>query len=289
MFRIRSPNRAFSIPPDESTLAGNGAHTLISACRKRLRTYNSIMVTVQEDKELQDRARALLGRISEARADAKLPLVVEFAGSPKAGKTTNIDIVTHFFKRTSFKTWAPTEGASKRTPYYLRRDLVAFNAWALNYAISEILTAYHNVEEYDLVVLDRGPFDSLAWMRVLRDDGKLTPDEYSRIQDFAQHPKWARLVERVYLFTCSPDTSMHREHEAKLIRSEGTAMNEEMLGKLHEQYSSLGTDSDTDNPSILKISTDDGGDGPRHTARQIATDIMDLLERKVEMEVERDP
>lgn len=101
------------------------------------------MVTDQEDKELQDRARALLGRISEVRADAKLPLVVEFAGSPKAGKTTNIDIVTHFFKRTSFKTWAPTEGASKRTPYYLRRDLVAFNAWALNYAISETLTAYH--------------------------------------------------------------------------------------------------------------------------------------------------
>ena len=170
--------------------------------------------------------------------------MVEFAGSPKAGKTTNIDIVTHFFKRTDFKTWAPTEGASKRTPYYLRRDLVAFNAWALNYAISEILIAYHNVEEYDLVVLDRGPFDSLAWMRVLRDDGELTPDEYTRIQAFARHPKWAKLVERVYLFTCRPETSLKREHEAKLIRSDGTAMNKTMLGKLHEQYSTLGKDSE---------------------------------------------
>ena len=237
------------------------------------------MNTDRRDKELQDRARALVARISSLRGDDQLPLVVEFAGSPKAGKTTNIDIVTHFFKRTDFKVWAPTEGASKRTPYFLRRDLVAFNAWALNYAISEILIAYHNVEEYDLVVLDRGPFDSLAWMRVLKDDGDLTQNEYDRIENFARHPKWANLVERIFLFTCTPETSMHREHDAKLIRGRGTAMNPDMLGKLHEHYDSLGKDSPGDNPSIRRFSTDEGS-GPRETARAIVTDIMELLERK---------
>ena len=235
----------------------------------------------RKDKELQDRARELVKRMSFLRDEVKLPLVVEFAGSPKAGKSTTIDIVTHFFKRTGFKTWAPTEGASKRTPYFLRRDLVAFNAWALNYAISEILVAYHNIEEYDLVVLDRGPFDSLAWMRVLKDDGNLDQDGYDRIERFARHPKWANLVERVYLFTCTPKTSMDREHDAKLIRGKGTAMNPEMLEKLRVQYDSLGKDSASENPSIQRFSTDDG-DGPRATAREIASDIMDLLEQKAE-------
>ena len=239
------------------------------------------MTTDRRDKELQERATALVERISLLRGEDKLPLVVEFAGSPKAGKSTNIDIVTHFFKRTNFKTWAPTEGASKRTPYFLRRDLVAFNAWALNYAISEILTAYHNVEKYDLVVLDRGPFDSLAWMRVLKDDGKLDQDGYDRIENFARHPKWANLVERIYLFTCSPATSLNREHDAKLIRSDGTAMNEAMLRKLHEQYESLGDKSDSEDTSIRRFSTDTGP-GPRDTARAIVGDIMDLLERKAE-------
>lgn len=239
------------------------------------------MDTAWKDKELQDRASELVKQISPLRKGDKLPLVVEFAGSPKAGKSTTIDIVTHFFKRTGFKTWAPTEGASKRTPYFLRRDLVAFNAWALNYAISEILIAYYNVEEYDLVVLDRGPFDSLAWMRVLKDKGELTPDEYDRIANFARHPKWANLVERIYLFTCSPDTSMHREHEAKLIRGKGIAMNPEMLGKLREQYDSLGKDSAGESLSIRRFSTDIGA-GPRETARAIASDIMDLLEQKTE-------
>ena len=237
------------------------------------------MTADPKDKELQERATELVKQICPLRKTHRLPLVVEFAGSPKAGKSTTIDIVTHFFKRMEFKIWAPTEGASKRTPYFLRSDLVAFNAWALNYAISEILTAYHNVEEYDLVVLDRGPFDSLAWMRVLKDDGKLDQDEYDRIENFARHPKWTNLVQRIYLFTCKPETSLHREHDAKLIRSDGTAMNETMLRKLREQYEFLGNETVSDNPSIRKFDTDDGS-GQRNNAREIVSDIMSLLEQK---------
>lgn len=119
------------------------------------------------------------------------PVVVEFAGSPKSGKSTTIDIITHFFKRMKFKVWAPTEGASKRTPYHLRRDLVAFNAWTLNYAISELLVAYYNVDRPHLVILDRGSFDSLAWMGLLKNMNKLEEDEYNVIKDFALHPKWS--------------------------------------------------------------------------------------------------
>ena len=236
------------------------------------------MTIAQDDKARQSRAEHLAGRMGEVRAAAGFrPLVVEFAGSPKAGKSTNIDIVTHFFKRTGFKVWSPTEGASKRTPYQLRRDLVAFNAWALNYAVSEILVACHNVEGYDLVVLDRGPFDSLAWMRILKDGGELDEDGYRRIEDFARHPKWAGLVGRVCLFACAPRVSLERENEAKLIRREGTAMNAGMLGKLRAQYEAMkGEDG-----RIRVFETDNGG-GPRDTAREIADDILSLLEEKAD-------
>lgn len=163
-----------------------------------------------EEADLQalgERAKALKQRLGRLAA----PLIVEFSGSPKSGKTTNIDIVDHFFRRSGFKVWAPTEGASKRTPYHLRKDLVAFNAWSLNYAISELLLSYHNIDPMHLVILDRGPFDSLAWMGVLKQRGKLTPSEYDIIRDFALHPKWAKLLTRIYLFTCYPRTSLDRE------------------------------------------------------------------------------
>jgi hypothetical protein len=167
------------------------------------------------------------------------PVVVEFAGSPKAGKTTTIDIVTHFFKRCGYKVWAPTEGASKRTPYQLKRDLVAFNAWALNYSISEILVAYHNVDQHDLIVLDRGPFDSLAWMGVLKKRGQLSEEEYQIIKNFALHPKWANLISKVFLFTCSPKVSLERENNSKLIARSGTAMNKDILSALIKEYKEL--------------------------------------------------
>ena len=234
----------------------------------------------QQDKARQERAGALLDKAKALRAkEGFMPLVVEFAGSPKSGKSTNIDIVTHFFKRVGFRVWSPTEGASKRTPFQLRRNLVAFNTWALNYAINEILLSCQHPEPYDLVILDRGVFDSLAWMRLLRDREELTDGEYRAIESFALHPKWADTVGRICLFTCAPQTSMSREHETKLIFGEGTAMKGGMLAPLLRQYESL-RDEFGDKYPIQNFSTDNGAT-PRETGGKIADDILSLLEKKV--------
>lgn len=210
-----------------------------------------------------------------------MPLVVEFAGSPKSGKSTNIEIVSHFFKRANFRVLSPAEGVSKRTPTPLRDDLVAYNTWALNYAINEILFSCRCLKPHDLVILDRGAFDSLAWMRLLRGDGKLTQEEYATIESFALHPKWAKLIGRICLFTCTPDTSMERESEEKLIDGDGTAMNPDMLGKLHKHYKSLGTEFIEKRYPILSFSTDNGAK-PRETGGKIADDVLSLLEKKAD-------
>ena len=110
----RQPRPCGSPPHHQAFLEGRGV-----ACRPPLGTYNCGMNTDRRDKELQVRASELVNRISLLRDEDKLPLIVEFAGSPKAGKSTTIDIVTHFFKRTGFKTWAPTEGASKTYSVFL--------------------------------------------------------------------------------------------------------------------------------------------------------------------------
>lgn len=203
------------------------------------------------------------------------PIVVEFAGSPKSGKSTNIDILVHFFKRTGFKVWAPTEGASKRTPYNLKRNLVAFNTWSLNYAISELLVAYYNVDKHDLVILDRGPFDSIAWMSLLHERGDLNPDEFRVIKNFALHPKWSLLVGRLYLFTCTPDKSLEREHQAKLVHGDGLAMNTDILESLLRKYNDLR--SELNSYPVMPIETTNSS-GPVETAKVIASDILCLFE-----------
>jgi hypothetical protein len=129
------------------------------------------------------------------------PVLIEFAGSPKSGKSTNIDILNHFFRRIGFKVCATTEGVSKRTPYHLKDDSMAYNSWALCYAISSLLVGYYNVDKPHIVMLDRGAFDSLAWMRYLREKGKLSTVDYDAISAFATLNKWRSLVDRIYLFT----------------------------------------------------------------------------------------
>ena len=202
------------------------------------------------------------------------PVVVEFAGSPKAGKSTTIDILDHFFRRVGFKVWAPSEGASKRTPYHLKRDLVAFNTWTLNYAVSELLVAYYNVDHHNLIILDRGPYDSLAWLGVLRDRGELNKDEHKVFSDFAVHTRWADLISRVYLFQCAVEDSLGREEEAKLIRQTGTAMNPEMLSQLMKRYGQLQEDLPKDKLKPLWTSSETT---PLETSYELARDLLALF------------
>lgn len=230
---------------------------------------------VPGDDQLEELAgRATAARKHPERSQRK-PVVVEFAGSPKSGKSTTIDVLAHFFKRMGFKVRAPTEGASKRTPYNLRRDLVAFNSYTLNYAISELLDAYHNVEQPDLVFLDRGPFDSLAWLKYLQDNGDLEEAHFQTLRAFALLPLWTDLISRVYVFRCEPAVSMEREHSSKLTRLSGTAMNPETLEALRCQYEELG--GMLENYPVAMIDTS-RETTPIATAFEIAEDLLGLLE-----------
>jgi hypothetical protein len=213
-------------------------------------------------------------RSSLSERDDFNPIVVEFAGSPKSGKTTTIEIVSHFYKRSGFSIWAPSEGASKRTPYHLRRDLVAFNCWTLNYAISELLVTYHNVDRPSLIFLDRGAFDSLAWMGVLRKDGALDEEDFRKIKEFALLPKWSELVSTLYLFTCDVELSLERENEAKLIRAPGTAMNEKMLDDLRDEYGLLSEELSRYPVKSVETSRTTT---PRSTSFEVASHIRDLF------------
>lgn len=246
------------------------------------------MATKDQLKELEDQAIEVLRSRQGKSAEDIPPVIVEFSGSPKAGKSTTIDIVNHFFRRVEhenathegvkykYKVWAPTEGASKRTPSHLKSDLVAFNLWSLNYAISEILLAYHNVDRHDLVILDRGPFDSLAWMKVLRKENEITHEEYKTIENYIMLGKWAGLMKKIFIFTCSPEVSLKRENKEKLIDRPGIAMNEGRLSSLLEQYENLKNELTQKSFPVRKIDTTNDTT-PQSTAYEIASEILEEL------------
>ena len=139
-------------------------------------------------RKLRERAEAVLQELGgqpRVRDQPRVrPVFVEFSGSPKSGKSTCIDIVGHFFRRLGFRILAPTEGASKRTPYYLKNNLVAFNTWSASYALNHIFDGLYSADRYDISILDRGLFDALVWFELLSTSGDITEEVSRKVQDF---------------------------------------------------------------------------------------------------------
>ncbi len=197
--------------------------------------------TQQQLDDLAAEAKSLLSNWDNLPNDKRF--VIEFAGTPKSGKSTCIDIVEHFFRRLEYDILAPSEGASKRTPRRLKEDLVAYNAWSATYALTQILESRYGADKYQLVLMDRGLFDALAWFEMLANsDGQhLTPDDRTTIHKFLLVPNWNQQTQLVFLFLAEPAIAIARENENKLVEKPGITMNPEFLGPLNSAYSMIET------------------------------------------------
>ena len=190
-------------------------------------------------------------RIKQLRADAgevlerlkgqppERPYFVEFAGTPKSGKSSNIDIVEHFFRRVGFNVVAPSEGASKRTPRYLKADWPAFNTWTASYALMQVVEGLHDPAKPHISILDRGLFDALAWFELMKRQDYIEEGFAESVQNFLTIDKWRGAIDRVILFTADPGVSMERENAQTLIDDEGQAMNPDLLGDLNCAYEAI--------------------------------------------------
>ena len=235
----------------------------------------------QPEEILQERAHELTKKRSERQQTSISPTFVEFAGTPRSGKSTCIDIISHFFRRTGFRVHAPTEGASKRTPYFLKQDLVAYNAWCASYALSHILEGVFGSDKFDLALLDRGLFDSIAWFELLKGEGKIEQDDLDAIVSFLMREHWRKYIDCVFIFHCDDNTALLREYEQKLINEPGVAMNASFLTKLNEAYQFIQGKYSSYMPIHYVIDTSKNKDTtPRTTALEVAEEIMNIMEKK---------
>lgn len=208
------------------------------------------------------------------------PVFIEFSGTPKSGESTCIDIVAHFFRRSGFRVLAPTEGASKRTPYYLKTDWVAFNAWSASYALTHILEGLYSSDRFHLAILDRGLFDALAWFQLLQDQQKISEQECQQVQDFLRIDKWRSVIDGVFLFQADPGTSMKRENQNTLIDDPGSTMNHETLEQINQAYDSVRGKYATEFPHFKVIYTSESENtNPQSTAAKVADLILDRFNR----------
>lgn len=182
-------------------------------------------------RRLEEKAERVLKLKNELRQ--RRPIVIEFCGSPKAGKSSCIASLNIFLKRNGFKTTILTERASV-CPIPSKHDPF-FNIWTLCAAVTEMTRAM-TVERnnIDVILADRGIFDSLSWFDWLNRRGFLDQETYSALKCFLSLKYWRSKIDVIFVFTVSPDVSLEREYATLLTRKFGSIMNRKVLSEYLE-------------------------------------------------------
>jgi len=227
---------------------------------------------VERLTEKAEKLRGLLNYASRA-------FVVEFAGTPKAGKSTAVEAVSHLFRRKRFRVHVLRERASF-CPIPMKGHLF-FNTWWACTMLAELL---ENVEaNADIVIKDRGLFDALVWLQLQQRRGEVLPDEVRRIENFLLLERWKNLIDVVVLFTVSADSAIRREIEPRITSQVGSVMNPPMLASLNR----AARDARKKYAGYFRefIPIDTSKSTARETGVVLAEQIIDALERFVNPEI----
>lgn len=156
------------------------------------------------------------------------PVVIEFSGMPKAGKTTSINSLMQFLKRNDFKVKVILESASicpvkdKHGPM--------FNIWTACDSIRALIGELESDRtQYDVIICDRGIFDSMCWFQWLLNNDKMEQKMKDILDQFLSMSELISFIDIVFVYKARPEVSIEREYASLLTDIPGSIMNKDVL------------------------------------------------------------
>lgn len=163
------------------------------------------------------------------------PFVVEFAGTPRAGKTTALRSLRPWLERRGLRVEVVEERARQcPVPDKRRPD---FNLWTASATVAEIIAGRYSGA--DVLLVDRGPFDALTWMNWYQCIGLLQDQEYEAIHRFLSGPTLARMIDLVLVMTVEPLEALHRELGIGRPSTPGAIINSETLHRINSSIDAV--------------------------------------------------
>ncbi len=233
---------------------------------------------------LQQRAEAAAKRFSAARK----PVVVEFAGVPKAGKSTTIGQVHAFLKRCGFRVEVVVEHASI-CPIRDKKH-ANFNVWTACSTLSQILEKTQipsGPGDPDVLLLDRGLFDAVNWFAVMERLARIRRAERELIERFLLMDDWRKRITGVIVMTASPADSMERERGYLPVDgASGSIMNDDVLRTMLDTTRATAARLGKKHFRMFEVDTSQGASaGPGATAEKAADLVLRLIEEQLEEEI----
>jgi len=229
----------------------------------------------QSVRDLEKRVTVLHGILHLApRA-----FVIEFAGTPKSGKSTSVEAVRHFFSRHGFSVHVLVERASV-CPIPMKGHLY-FNTWCAATMLAELLA---NVDtETDIIIVDRGLFDALVWLTLQRQRGELTAEEAETIERFLLLHRWRTLIDLAVVMNVAPEEAIKRENAARISEKPGSIMNPDVLAAITKSVQEAVAKYRRDFGTIIEHET--SGDTVRPSNVQLAHKIIDSFHEFLDPEI----
>ncbi len=233
----------------------------------------------------QIRAEELAERFKTA---GRKPVVIEFAGVPKAGKTTTLGQLHAFLKRCGFRVEVLVERASM-CPIRDKKHS-NFNVWTACTTLSHILEKTQSPprpDDPDVLILDRGLFDSICWLTMMERLSRIRTDDLNIINKFLLIDDWKKRITSVIVMTASAEDSLEREKGFLPVEDAiGSIMNlevlEQMLNTTKKTAKRLARDF-----RIYSIDTSAPGlrSEPQKTAERVADLALEVIEEQLREEI----
>jgi predicted NUDIX family phosphoesterase len=230
----------------------------------------------EEIAQLERRAKAVHDNLLHFAPRA---FVIEFAGTPKAGKSTSVEAIRHFFARHDYRVHVLVERASV-CPIPMKGHLF-FNTWCASTMLAELLA---NVDtETDIIIVDRGIFDALVWLTMQRQRDEVTAQEAQTIEAFLLLDRWRSLIDLAVVMNVSAEMAIDRENGQRISRRLGSIMNPDVLGNISAAVKKAVKDYGSKFGGVIEYETK--GKNIRESNAELASEILDQLELFLDPEI----
>ncbi len=219
---------------------------------------------------------------------ARKPIVIEFAGVPKAGKTTTLSHLQRFLKRCGFRTEIVVERASV-CPIRDKKHS-NFNVWTACTTLAQILEKTQDpprIDDPHILILDRGTFDSICWMRMMERLARIRRTDRETIERFLRSDDWRKRISVVVVMLASATDAMTREKGYLPVEEAmGSIMNKDVLQQVIETTRHCAEELKRDfRIHIVNTSSRDTKNKPQRTAEAVADIVLSLVEEQIKEEV----
>ncbi len=239
-----------------------------------------------EDEEYYEKLKILHAQKDELKRLRDLcgfdkPFIVEFCGTPRTGKTTNIDNINDFFKKGGFKSTIVDEFTTSE--YYKKvffPEIKDGTLYEINMDILEEIINQLIIESKrgnDIVLIDRSVCDRMVWNRRLYDKNGMTQREYD------DSVKKAISIARKYIdllvigYT-TPTISLKRDYLNSLALEERRFLNLENIKEYNDALDGLDKEFENGPKSVVKVDTTQTP--IRESSITIANEIMPLMKKR---------